>query len=242
VGWKVAVPDESRLVRPSRPPPPLRGRAEEDRTAVYRYGVVLVMLVAAFTFAMIAPSAGWARVVNAVLLAGAVLAALSRARAGRRLVGAALAAGVATVVAALAAAVGGRYLGGASDLASACLLVLVPVGIVLDFRRHLTVTVQSVMAALCVYVVLGMLFASVASAATAFGASPYFAGRPAASIAEYTYFSFITLATVGYGDYVPATSLGRALAVLEGLSGQLYLVTVVALVVTNLAARGRSVR
>jgi hypothetical protein len=52
------------------------------------------------------------------------------------------------------------------------------------------------------------------------------------------YFSFITLATVGYGDLVPALQLGRALAVLEGLTGQLYLVTVVALVVSRIGWRG----
>lgn len=208
--------------------------------SVYRYGVVLAMLTAAFTFAMIAPPGGWARVVNALLLGGAVLAALSRAHAGRRLVGAGLAATAATVSAALAAAMGGRYLGGLSDLVSAGLLVLVPVGIVLDFRRRLEVTVQSVLAALCVYVVLGMLFASIASAAASIGGSPYFAGQRLASSADYTYFSFITLATVGYGDYVPATPLGRALAVIEGLMGQLYLVTVVALIVGNLGSRRRN--
>lgn len=206
----------------------------------YRYGAVLLMLTAAFTFAMIAPGGDWARVANAVLVGGAVLAALSRAHAGRGLLGAALAAATATVAAALAAAVGGRYLGGVSDLVTAGLLVLVPVGIVLDFRRHLSVSVQSVIAALCVYVVLGMLFATVASAVGAIGGRPYFAGQRGASTADYTYFSFITLATVGYGDYVPATPLGRALAVIEGLMGQLYLVTVVALIVGDLGSRRRN--
>jgi hypothetical protein len=96
------------------------------------------------------------------------------------------------------------------------------------------VTIQSVLAALCVYLALGMLFAGVAPAVAAFARAPYFADRPAADASDYTYFSFVTLATIGYGDYVPALPLGRALAVLEGLAGQLYLVTVVALLVGNL--------
>lgn len=208
--------------------------------AFYRYGVVLLMLTAAFTFGMIAPSGGWARVFTALLQGGAVLAALSRAQAGRRLFGVGLAAIAVTVCTAVVAAFAGGYLGGISDLAGAGLLVLVPVAIVLDFRRNLTVTIQSVLAAICIYVVLGMLFASVASAVAAISGEAYFAGRSSANSSDYTYFSFITLATVGYGDYVPATRLGRALAALEGLSGQLYLVTVLALVVGNLGQRRRS--
>lgn len=206
----------------------------------YRYGVVLLMLTAAFTFAMIAPGGGWARVFTALLQGGAVLAALSRAQAGRRLLGVGLAVVAVTVATAVVAAFVGRHMGGISDLVGAGLLVLVPVAIVMDFRRNLTITIQSVMAAICVYVVLGMSFASVASAVAAISGEAYFAGRSSANSSDYTYFSFITLATVGYGDYVPATRLGRALAVLEGLSGQLYLVTVLALVVSNLGRRRRN--
>jgi len=48
------------------------------------------------------------------------------------------------------------------------------------------------------------------------------------------YFSFVTLATLGYGDYSPTGDVGHMLAVLEALIGQLYLVTVVAIVVTRI--------
>ncbi len=48
------------------------------------------------------------------------------------------------------------------------------------------------------------------------------------------YFSFVTLATLGYGDYTPAGSLGRTLAVVEALFGQLYLVTVIAVLVSRM--------
>ncbi|MFM7551963.1 MAG: potassium channel family protein, partial [Actinomycetota bacterium] len=50
----------------------------------------------------------------------------------------------------------------------------------------------------------------------------------------FLYFSYITLATVGYGDFTAADAVGRLLAMLEGLVGQLYLVTVLALIVSNL--------
>ena len=210
------------------------GAEDGERQAFYRYGVVLLFLTGAFTFAMIAPEVPWARLVSALLQGGAVLAALSRAGANRRLLLVGLVAVAVTVGAAAASATGARAITGAADLTSAGLLVLVPVAIVLEFRRNLHVTVQSVVAAVCIYVVLGMFFASVASAVSSIGGRPYFAGHATANSSEYTYFSFITLATVGYGDYVPALGFGRALAVLEGLTGQLYLVTVVALVVSQL--------
>jgi hypothetical protein len=217
------------------------GPENGERQSFYRYGVVLLFLAAVFTFAMVAPAVAWARLATALLQGGAVLAALSRAGANRKLLAVALASVAVTVAAAGVAVIGTRAIVGIADLASAILLVLVPVAIVLEFRRNLAVTVQAVMAALCIYLVLGMFFASIASAVSAIGDHPYFAGHSTANSSEYTYFSFITLATVGYGDYVPVLSLGRALAVLEGLLGQLYLVTVVALVVSRLGpVRSRS--
>ena len=58
-----------------------------------------------------------------------------------------------------------------------------------------------------------------------------------ATIPHCTYFSFTTLATIGYGDLTAATNLGHTLSVSEGLLGQVYLVTVVSLIVGNLGRR-----
>jgi hypothetical protein len=46
--------------------------------------------------------------------------------------------------------------------------------------------------------------------------------------ADFAYFSYITMATVGYGDLSPATGLPRSYAVLEALMGQIFLVVLVA--------------
>lgn len=42
------------------------------------------------------------------------------------------------------------------------------------------------------------------------------------------YFSFVTLATLGYGDVVPRTDLARGMAILEGVGGQLFLAVLIA--------------
>jgi hypothetical protein len=57
---------------------------------------------------------------------------------------------------------------------------------------------------------------------------------------EFVYYSFTVLTTTGFGDYTAAQPFGHALAVLEMLTGQLYLVTVIGVVVGNFAGRART--
>jgi len=52
------------------------------------------------------------------------------------------------------------------------------------------------------------------------------------SSADGIYFSFVTLATLGYGDFVPKTQVARGLAILEAVVGQLYLAVMVARLVS----------
>lgn len=52
------------------------------------------------------------------------------------------------------------------------------------------------------------------------------------SEADGIYFSFVTLATLGYGDFVPKTEVARGLAILEAVAGQLYLGVMVARLVS----------
>jgi hypothetical protein len=77
------------------------------------------------------------------------------------------------------------------------------------------------------------LFTGIGNAAS----GPFFAQEVHATSADYQYFSFVTLTTTGYGDLTAAGNLGRSFAVLEALTGQIYLVTIVALLVSNLRGR-----
>jgi voltage-gated potassium channel Kch len=51
------------------------------------------------------------------------------------------------------------------------------------------------------------------------------------------YFSFVTLATLGYGDIVPKTDVARGLAIVEAVGGQLFLAVLVARLVGSYARR-----
>jgi hypothetical protein len=51
------------------------------------------------------------------------------------------------------------------------------------------------------------------------------------SLENVLYFSFITLTTIGYGDFAPTSTLGQKIAILEGLTGQFYIAAVMATIV-----------
>jgi uncharacterized membrane protein len=90
---------------------------------------------------------------------------------------------------------------------------------------------------LCVYLLIGSLFAFLYGIVNNLAAEPFFASAAHPDTSDFLYFSFATLTTVGYGDLAAATDLGRSLAIAEALIGQIYLVTVVAVIVGGLGRR-----
>ena len=91
--------------------------------------------------------------------------------------------------------------------------------------------------AVCIYVLIGMMFAFVYAAIDGIGSAPFFVQTSHATTPDFLYFSFITQTTVGYGDFTAAADLGRALSVLEALIGRLHLVTIIAVLVSRLSGR-----
>jgi hypothetical protein len=72
------------------------------------------------------------------------------------------------------------------------------------------------------------MFASIYSGMQHLGTSDFFASNQPANTQTFQYFSFTTLTTLGYGDFTAAESGGRSIAVLEALTGQIFLATLVA--------------
>ena len=93
------------------------------------------------------------------------------------------------------------------------------------------------MGALCVYLLFGMIFSGVYAVAGHLEDGRLFVQQDSFTSTDTLYFSLITLTTVGYGDLTASGNLGRSVAVLEALFGQVYLVTVVALLVSNMVPR-----
>jgi hypothetical protein len=104
--------------------------------------------------------------------------------------------------------------------------------------QHRRVTHETVLGALCTYVLVGLLFAFLFLAVADLRAGPFFAQEGAHQQSEYLYFSFVTLTTLGVGDLSPAVGLPQALVALEALAGQIFLVTLVARLVTLWVRQG----
>ena len=103
------------------------------------------------------------------------------------------------------------------------------------------VTGATILGAVCVYLLLGMFFAYAFRMIDAF-APPFFAHGAPASSANVLYYSYASLTTVGYGDFTAEPEFGRRLSVTEALMGQLYLVTIVALLVGNIGRTRERIR
>ena len=203
--------------------------------AEYRFGIVLVLLLATFTFLAAAPTGTWARPVSVLLQGVTLIAVFSASGVSVRLVRIAVILTIVAVAATTATvSVGGTETDGFVALVNALLVAIAPLAIARSILRRHVIDVQTVLGALCIYVLLGMFWAFVFTALGAFGSDPFFVQVSNATSADYLYFSFVTLTTVGYGDLTAAGSLGRPLAVIDALFGQIYLVTVVAVLVSQL--------
>ncbi len=205
-----------------------------------RYGLLLAAIGAAFAIQGIASPGAWGQVVETVLLASTLLLALSVADVRPRVWRAGIALALAVIAASVIEAVLGDIDGVAVRIADLLLVCLAPpaivVGVVRTLRTRSKVTVEAVFGVLCLYILFGMFFAFVYGTIYRISGAFFASGVPA-TVARCLYFSFTTLTTVGYGDLTAASNLGHTLAVSEALLGQIYLVTIVSLIVANL---GRS--
>ena len=126
----------------------------------------------------------------------------------------------------------GRNGTAAEDLWKALLLLMAAVMVVRRVLAKPTVTIQSIYGALSAYLIIGLMFASGYAAIDQLSESDFFADNQPANTQTYQYFSFTTLTTLGYGDFTAAESGSRSIAVLEAMTGQVFLATLVARLVS----------
>lgn len=100
------------------------------------------------------------------------------------------------------------------------------------FSGRQRVTAGLLYGAASVYLLIGMAFATAHFLLETLAAGSYHCGSPLCDatpkIAAYVYYSFVTLATVGYGDIVPATHTAAVMAYTEAILGQMYTAILVA--------------
>ena len=221
---------------------PARLQRIERMRAALSYWAVLAAIFIAFFMAALLPDDAWASSLIVLVLSVTLLTVIWTA--GWAMTERTVPFAIATA-SGLAAAINifwqTEALTALLGLVAGLLIVSIAVAIAAGAIAQNEVNSRSVAGAICVYMLFGMLFMFLYGVLVALGHAPFFAQGTDGTRPIRLYFSFVTLATLGYGDYTPAGNLGHALAVLEALIGQLYLVTVVAVVVTRLGGPGRRI-
>jgi ion channel len=213
------------------------GSSRDQRGA---YGLVLISILVSVIGAAALGRSPWGRWFVAVLQGATLMLTLRISGARPR---ARLSAFVLVILGLVVAGLSG-LLGDARTervivgVISGLLAIGAPVAIVRSVR-NVEVTAQTVMAALSVYLLIGQFFAFTYGLFALVDTGPFFASGIDGTIADHVYFSYSTLTTVGFGDLTAREDIGRVASILEALIGQLYLVTVVAVLVGSLTSKRR---
>jgi hypothetical protein len=199
------------------------------------YGIVLLLVLVTYVVSVSVDEARAASIVLVVQLATVWLTLrTSRARRITRL--------IADIVLCLAAVVAvgsffvhqrGTALGGI--FAVSCLLYLIaPFSILRHLLLRREIDIEALLGAVTAYLLIGMFFAFAYQAAGELGSVPFFGSAGHGSLSEDLFFSFVTITTVGYGNLVPAANPGQTFAVLEAVTGQLFLIVAVGKIISGL--------
>jgi hypothetical protein len=210
--------------------------APEDRFGVLLFFVIMTIVVSA----LVDVGASYGQAFAAHFMSGAALLAAMRATgvrpARRRVVEVVVLLGVSAlgavaVVEALTDVVLPEV--GRADLIWLVVVLIVPVLVIRRLKGHTVVGGRTVLGAVAAYLQIAVAWAALFLSVDAWSSSWLF-GQPETS-STYTYVSLTTISTLGIGDVVPVTQLARLLLSAEAVLGQVFLVTVVAIVVARFA-------
>lgn len=204
------------------------------------YASLLVLLLANFFLLELIDDPRWGAIGSTLLAAVALVVAISDPATGHTItLRHAVTIAACVALAPIVLFVNSAELLALTYLLPAVLLVTATLPVtVARVLRHRRITHETVLGALCAYVLIGLLFAFLYLAVNELREAPFFAQPGEHVQSEFLYFSFVALTTLGFGDLSPSVGLPQALTVLEALSGQIFLVTLVARLVTLWVRQG----
>jgi hypothetical protein len=197
------------------------------------FGLVLVLALVTYVLASLLENRGWPAVVElAAGTATAVLALISSHTPPRIARTATGLAALAIALAAVAAITGTRGWLSAGTLLEVALLCAATVAVLRRVVTSGAVDTRTILGAISVYAILGLLFTFVYATVERLQGGAFFGEIANPQNGDFIFFSFTTLTTTGFGDLVPAGQPGRMLSGLEMMIGQIFLVTLVARLVS----------
>ena len=192
------------------------------------FGLVLLLVLATYITASLTRYSGWGAFAITALACSSAVVALATSRAKRRTVRIAAILGALCIALALIAELADRSVPLAAAALTQTLLLLAATASVL--RAVLTdsrVNFRTILGAVSVYLIFGLLFTSLYVGIDRLQDGPFFENG-GTETGDFIFFSFTTLTTTGYGNLVPAEQPGRMFSGLEMLLGQIFLVTLIA--------------
>jgi hypothetical protein len=192
------------------------------------FGLVVLLVLATYVTASLTRYTGWGAVAIIALGATSAVVALGTSRAKRRTVRVAAVVGIACLSLALIAELTDRegFLAAAA-LAQFVLMVAATASVLRAVISEPRVTFRTILGAISVYLIFGLLFTSLYVGVDRLQDGPFFTDG-GTETGDFIFFSFTTLTTTGYGNLVPAEQPGKMFSGLEMLLGQIFLVTLIA--------------
>lgn len=201
-------------------------RAEQFTDA---FGLVLGLVLVTYVLTSLVPNNGWGAVAIMLATAATAVIALTSSHSPPHYVHIAIyLSGLSLLLAILTAVTGAHIWLNLGALIQVCLLAVAMVTVLIRVVTSAEVNARTILGAISVYTVLGLLFGFVYEAIARLQSTPFFAGVPHTHHGDFLFFSYTTLTTTGYGDLVPAGQPGEMIAGIEMLLGQIFLVTLVA--------------
>jgi Ion channel len=203
-----------------------RQRVEKVRDA---FGLALALVLLTYVLASLMENRGWSAVVLilATSLTSIVALVSSHVRVGA--VRASLWLSALTIVLAVAAAASGeKTLLNIASVIQICLLAVAMAAVLWRVVSGAEVGSRTILGAISVYAVLGILFTFAYGTIDRIQGGPFFEEVAHPSGSDFIFFSYTTLTTTGYGNLVPGGQPGRMISGLEMMLGQIFLVTLVA--------------
>jgi Ion channel len=193
------------------------------------FGIVLLLVLATYVTTSLTRYSGWSAVVVSIL--GSLTTVIALASSGVRdslvRVGGGLA--IASVTFAVIAALAERNgLLATSGLLQILLFTWAAAAVLRAVLAESEVGFKTILGAISVYLIFGLLFTSLYVVIDKLQAGSFFEPARELQTGDYVFFSFTTLTTTGYGNLVPGGQPGKMFSVLEMLVGQIFLVTLIA--------------
>jgi hypothetical protein len=114
-------------------------------------------------------------------------------------------------------------------------------GLIQDISTQPRVSSRVIVDAITGYLLLGFALSLFVTVVALLIPGAYQVGANASTsevdkVGESIYYTFVTFSTTGYGDIIPVHSVAKSLAILIGISGQLYIAIIIAMLVGKYAA------